>query len=151
MDKVSKQQRSANMAMIKSSGTSIELAFEKALKRQRLSFSKHPDWLGKPDFAFRRAGLVVFLDSCFWHKCPYHYVEPKSKLEYWIPKIARNVLRDKAVRQVYRRNGWCVLRFWQHQIKNNLECCIAKTQCLILSRQKQRRIAPKVPLRSSQN
>jgi len=112
------------MAAIRSRGTSIELAFEEMLRRSRFSFESHPKWLGSPDFAFPHRGCVVFLDSCFWHKCPQHFRPPKSRKEYWEPKIARNVERDLSIRSEYRQTGWTVIEFWEHSVRNDLAGCI---------------------------
>src|ERR1700678_4712890 len=97
MDTVHRDVRSKTMASIKSRGTSIEIAFEVLLQKARFSYLAHPQWLGSPDFAFPTRGVVVFLDSCFWHRCPVHFRPPKSRKEYWEPKSARNVERDASV------------------------------------------------------
>jgi DNA mismatch endonuclease (patch repair protein) len=58
---------------------------------------------------------VVFIDGCFWHGCPEHYVEPKAHADYWPTKIARNRERDADTTARLRAEGWTVLRFWEHQ------------------------------------
>ena len=92
MDKVSATVRSTIMAKIRSRGTTIEGLFASELRRRRLRFRQHLAWLGCPDFAFPRSGVVVFLDSCFWHRCPYHFRMPTSRREYWTKKIFQNVM-----------------------------------------------------------
>ena len=62
---------------------------------------------------------VIFIDSCFWHKCPAHYKEPKTNLDYWVPKIERNVNRAKEVNRILKINGWKVMRIWEHSLKKN--------------------------------
>lgn len=140
MDRVPRDVRSRIMANIRSVGTSIELEFSRELRRSRVSFVEHPSTLGRPDVVFSKPRVVVFLDSCFWHRCPYHFRPPKSRQEYWVPKIARNVKRDKEVRAWYRREGWKVLRFWEHQIKGDLDGCIVKTLAAVAARR--RRASP---------
>jgi DNA mismatch endonuclease (patch repair protein) len=72
--------------------------------------------LGKPDFTFRRERVVVFVDGCFWHGCPKCYKRPGSNQEFWDAKIANNRKRDRHVGRELRREGWKVVRIWQHQL-----------------------------------
>lgn len=65
--------------------------------------------------AFTAARVAVLVDGCYWHGCPVHYVEPKSNVEYWSNKIARNVARDAATTATLADAGWLVLRFWEHE------------------------------------
>src|SRR6266852_2612145 len=123
MDKVKPSVRSLIMSRIRSRNTAMEVQFARELRRARISFRQHAKLLGKPDFLFSKAKVVVFLDSCFWHRCPYHYRPPKSRQEYWDPKIEANVKRDKKIRAKYRRSGWGVLRFWEHQIERDISAC----------------------------
>jgi len=82
--------------------------------------------MGKPDIVFPSKCVVVFLDSCFFHKCPYHYVQPKSNKQYWLPKIKRNTIRAKEVNKQLRKEGWKVIRIWEHSVKKNPEEIAAK-------------------------
>jgi DNA mismatch endonuclease, patch repair protein len=65
--------------------------------------------------AFTRARLAVFVDGCYWHGCPEHGRVPAVNVEYWGPKLARNVERDRANTAALEEGGWTVLRFWEHQ------------------------------------
>ncbi len=58
--------------------------------------------------------------------CPIHFKEPQSNLSYWSPKFERNRKRDKIVNEFYKKNGWKILRFWEHDIKNNVQGCLEK-------------------------
>lgn len=70
----------------------------------------------RPDIVFTRARLAVFIDGCFWHGCPKHGTRPKIKnSNYWNAKIARNHERDDEHNHALARDGWTVLRFWEHQ------------------------------------
>lgn len=69
----------------------------------------------RPDIVFTRSRVAVFIDGCFWHRCPEHFRRPKSNQEYWDPKIARNVERDRQQDQRLKRAGWKVLRVWEHE------------------------------------
>jgi DNA mismatch endonuclease (patch repair protein) len=79
---------------------------------------RHPPLPGRPDFLFSRQRLVVFVDGCFWHGCRWHCRMPKSRGEYWAPKIARNKARDIESGKKLRKLGWRVYRIWEHSLKN---------------------------------
>ena len=64
----------------------------------------------RPDIVFTRARLAVFVDGCFWHCCPIHGNQPRANTDYWRPKLARNVARDRAVDEALAAAGWSVLR-----------------------------------------
>ncbi|MBU3896901.1 MAG: very short patch repair endonuclease [Nanoarchaeota archaeon] len=109
-------QRSYNMSRIKSSKTKPELSIKKLMKR--LGFSYQPKGIyGRPDYASKSYNIALFIDGCFWHKCPKHYRAPKSNRLYWLPKIARNVKRDRKVNCILRKKGWKVIRIWEHDLK----------------------------------
>lgn len=67
-----------------------------------------------PDIVFTRWRLAVYIDGCFWHRCPHHGTTPTSNVEYWVPKLERNVQRDRTATHALRRAGWTVLRYWEH-------------------------------------
>jgi DNA mismatch endonuclease, patch repair protein len=68
----------------------------------------------RPDVAFTRARLAVFVDGCFWHSCPQHGHPPKSHSDYWTAKLARNVQRDERNNVALAQAGWRVIRIWEH-------------------------------------
>ena len=120
-DNLTKEQRHKNMTHIRSTNTKIETDVTKALWNLGFRFRKNVKSLpGKPDIAIKKYKIVIFLDSCFWHKCPEHFKKPKSNLEYWEPKIKRNVERDKEINKYYKENNWHILRIWEHECKKNL-------------------------------
>jgi DNA mismatch endonuclease (patch repair protein) len=63
---------------------------------------------------FSRRRIAVFIDGCFWHGCPDHYVPSQSNRSYWAPKIAANAARDAETTRVLSEAGWTVLRYWTH-------------------------------------
>lgn len=134
MDKVDRKTRSFIMSRIRSKDTQMELLFAKELRKHRLVFHRNVCALGKPDFVLLKSRVVVFLDSCFWHHCPYHFRAPKSRTDYWVPKIRRNVERDKRVRKEYRNCGWHVARFWEHQIRGDIGACAKRLLAIIEQR-----------------
>ena len=70
----------------------------------------------RPDAVFTRARLAVFVDGCFWHGCTAHGRTPRANADYWAPKLARNVERDRKQDQQLRAAGWAVVRVWEHEI-----------------------------------
>lgn len=100
--------------------TSIELAIRRRLHASGLRYRvDHPadvsDRRRRADIVFTRARVAIFIDGCFWHGCPEHYVEPKANSDYWRPKIARNRERDVDSTCRLREAGWTVMRFWEHE------------------------------------
>ena len=119
-DNLTSEQRRRNMQNIRSSKTLPENIIAAELKKRKIYFAQNVNSIfGRPDFVFRRKRVLVFIDSCFWHRCQYHYKQPKSNLEYWIPKISRNVERDKIVNKTLREMEWKVIRIWEHTVYKN--------------------------------
>ena len=125
-DAFSKKKRSQIMSKIKSRETKLELIFKKSLTGLR--FRYQPKVIGRPDFASKKLKIAIFIDSCFWHKCPKHFRQPKSKKSYWVPKINRNVQRAKEVNKQLKKTGWKVIRFWEHEVNKNPVKCIEKVK-----------------------
>lgn len=115
MDKISNEKRSKIMAAIRSKNTSPEIALRKALWARGFRYQIH---YGKEkiDIAFPSKKLAIFVDGCFWHSCPLHSHLPKSRKDYWIPKLAKNVQRDEAKNARLKAAGWMVIRFWEHEL-----------------------------------
>ncbi|MDD4878210.1 MAG: very short patch repair endonuclease [Candidatus Nanoarchaeia archaeon] len=127
-DIFSKHKRSQIMSQIKSKNTSLELDFRRRLWKEGLRYKTHYAIEGKPDIAFVSRRIAIFIDSCFWHNCPSHFRKPSSNKQYWDKKIKRNALRDKNVTRILTREGWQVLRFWEHDIIKKQEACIKKVK-----------------------
>ena len=127
MDDLTPEQRKKNMQAIRSKDTTIELALRKALWQKGIRYRRnYKGLIGKPDIVITKYRIVVFCDSDFWHG--YDWDNRKSRIksnqEYWIPKIERNMNRDKEVTTTLVEQGWIVLRFWEHSIRKNLENCL---------------------------
>nr|BFD63654.1 hypothetical protein BdHM001_23350 [Bdellovibrio sp. HM001] len=116
-DIMTKEQRSRNMAKIRSYDTNPEQIAKLILRRfgWYLRDGRH-EW-GRPDFINKRRKIVVFVDGCFWHKCRFHFTMPKSNVKFWREKIERNVVRDRQVNFEYRKLGYTVIRIWEHELK----------------------------------
>jgi len=69
----------------------------------------------RPDIVFTRRRVAVFVDGCFWHRCPEHGTSPRSNSDYWRAKLDRNVARDRRVDATLGRAGWRSLRVWEHE------------------------------------
>lgn len=127
MDNLTKNQRKKCMSHIKRRDTKIEVVFRKAIwNRGVRGYRIDVNLPGKPDIFFPKYKIAVFIDGCFWHKCPLCYSEPKSNKEYWIPKIDKNVERDRRNEKELKDMGIQVFRFWEHDISKNLEGTIEK-------------------------
>ena len=126
-DTLSPEERSRLMSRIRSKGTSIDLKMEEILAKSGSKFEMYPKMTGNPDFASRRRRIAVFCDGDFWHG--YRYDEKKKPSgKYWRDKIERNIARDKYVTRRLRREGWSVLRFWEHDIHKNPDKCVRRIQ-----------------------
>jgi DNA mismatch endonuclease, patch repair protein len=69
----------------------------------------------RPDATFIREQVALYVDGCFWHRCPEHGTEPRSNSSYWGPKLDRNVARDRDTEMRLGELGWLVLRAWEHE------------------------------------
>jgi DNA mismatch endonuclease (patch repair protein) len=81
----------------------------------------------KPDIVFPKKRLAVFVDGCFWHRCPIHGTQPSVNTEYWEPKLNKNVARDRRVDLKLTAAGWRVVRIWEHQPVDEASRVVAET------------------------
>lgn len=116
MDRLSPDERSANMRAIRSKDTKPELRVRSVLHRMGYRFRVTPSGLlGKPDVAFPGRKKAVFVHGCFWHRhlgCRFAY-RPKSRQEFWDAKFSRNVVRDGEVITALEAIGWHSLVVWE--------------------------------------
>lgn len=123
---------SRSMKGNKAKNTNPELLLRKALwaagiRGYRLNWKKVP---GRPDIAFPGKRIAIFVNGCFWHRCPICDLPlPKSNVEFWTNKFIRNVERDKLKIQRLEELGWNVLTIWECQIKKDID-----TQVLIVKK-----------------
>lgn len=131
MDDLTPEQRKKNMRAIRSKDTTIELALRKALWQRGIRYRKnYKGLIGKPDIVITKYRIAVFCDSDFWHGYDWENRKAriKSNQNYWIPKIERNMKRDREVTATLVEQGWIVLRFWEHTIRKELEECVDDIQ-----------------------
>ena len=132
MDVLSREQRRRTMSRIRAKDTKAELLLRKALWKRGYRYRKNYAALpGKPDIALTRQKIAIFVDGDFGHArghqdCPGEQVA--SNKCYWHKKLARNVERDKDVTDILTEEGWLVLRFWETDIKRDLEGCVRKIE-----------------------
>lgn len=124
-DVLTPEQRSYCMSQIRGKNTKPEMALRKALWGLGYRYRIVNRLSGKPDLVFVSLRTVVFIDGCFWHKCPDHFVQPKTRVQFWLDKIDGNVYRDQLNTEILRVEGWRVLRIWEHEIKESLENAVA--------------------------
>lgn len=103
--------------------TKPEIRLRSALHALGLRFRKHhtirlTGLTVRPDVVFTRQRVAVFVDGCFWHRCPEHGTRPQHNRPYWEAKLERNVRRDAAVDAALREGGWMSLRIWEHEPVN---------------------------------
>lgn len=117
-DVFTKAKRSQVMSCIRGRGNKeTEVALARMLRQNKITgWRRHYYIFGKPDFAFPKQKLAVFVDGCFWHACPNHSNMPASNREFWKKKLSANKLRDQLVARMLRSQGWRVLRIWEHEL-----------------------------------
>lgn len=126
-DVLTPEQRKRNMSRIRGKNTSPELKLRKMLWESGIrGYRVHYKLPGKPDIVFTRKKVVVFVDGCFWHKCPVCFRPPETNAEFWDEKLQKNVERDLKVTKELEDLGWTVLRFWEHEVKKTPEDVVAR-------------------------
>jgi DNA mismatch endonuclease (patch repair protein) len=109
--------------------TTSEMALRRLLHARGLRYRINAgDLPGRPDIVFTRVRLVVFVDGCFWHRCPRHATEPKHNHDWWQQKLEANVARDLRQTAELEAAGWTVLRIWEHDLG---VAAADRVQCLV--------------------
>ncbi len=108
------------MSRIRGRNTGPELTLRRALWSLGLRYRLHRKMPGRPDIVFVKRRVAVFVDGCFWHGCPLHAVRPKSNGRFWTRKLRKNKERDKEVDEILTSEGWTVMRYWEHQIEQDM-------------------------------
>lgn len=116
-DIFTKEKRSEVMSRIRPKGTKPEMKVFRFLRKERIYFQKHYKRVaGSPDVAVPSRKIAVFIDGDFWHG--YQFAKWRDKLPkvYWQDKIAANIRRDRRTFAALRKNGWKVMRVWEHEL-----------------------------------
>ena len=115
-----KQTRSFNMSRIKSKDTKPEIIVRRFLHQNGFRFKLHSEKLpGKPDIVLPKYKTIIFIHGCFWHghkNCKY-FVVPKTRTEWWLNKINKNIVNDKKNITELRKLGWRIIQIWECNIK----------------------------------
>ncbi len=82
----------------------------------------------RPDFVFLSQRTVIFVDGCFWHRCPKHSNLPANNREFWEKKLKGNKVRDRLVNRLLRKAGWRVVRIWEHDLTKRADVCVRRIQ-----------------------
>jgi DNA mismatch endonuclease (patch repair protein) len=110
---------SAQMSRLGRRDTAPELALRSELHRRGLRFrvdrAPVPGLRSRADLVFGPARVAVYVDGCFWHRCPQHRTEPKSNAEWWDRKLTRNQERDAETNRRLAEHDWAVVRIWEHE------------------------------------
>lgn len=125
-----------NMSHIRGKDTSIEIALRKALWAKGFRYRKNYKVLpGKPDIALTKYKIAIFCDSEFFHGRDWPVLEAKLEKgknpSYWIPKIERNIDRDRENDKLLKALGWTVIHFWGNEIKKDIEECVKVVEEII--------------------
>jgi len=126
MDNHTPEQRRKNMQAVKNKDSKIEILLRKELWSRGIRYRKNTSKVfGHPDIAFLGRKIAVFCDSEFWHGYDWDNKkhEIKTRREFWIPKIERNIQRDIEVNERLKTDGWRVIRFWGNDIKRDVKAC----------------------------
>ena len=112
--------RSRMLAAVRGKGNrTTELRLAAALRFFGLKgWRRHLPLPGKPDFAWPKERVAVFVDGCFWHGCPNCHVAPKHNAAFWRDKVETNQRRDRRVARQLRSRGWTVIRIWECRVAN---------------------------------
>ena len=132
-DIFSKRKRSKIMSSIKSRNTHFETSFFKILSAQiypkGYRYRKHySKIIGKPDVAFVKQKIAIFLDSDFWHGRNFLKLKPQLRTKFWLDKITQNMHRDKKVNRTLRKTGWRVMRFGEAELKKNPHAAVKQIE-----------------------
>ncbi len=126
MDRHTPEQRHRNMQAVKNKDSDIERLLRRELWQRGIRYRKNDKTVfGHPDLSFKGKKVAVFCDSEFWHGFDWEHksAEIKSNRDFWIPKIERNMARDREVTEKLKADGWTVIRFWGREIKKSPEKC----------------------------
>ena len=123
------EKRSWVMSRIRSKDTKIEKKTASLLRKNKSSYRRFPKVFGSPDFVVEKK-VLVFCDGDFWHG--YRYAKKKKPpKKFWREKIERNMARDRKVSRTLRRDGWSVIRIWEHDIEKRPAACLRRIKKII--------------------
>jgi len=117
------------MTKIRSKNTKVEILLRKELwKRNMRGFRLHYNLPGKPDIVYTRKKLIIFVDGDFWHGYNWKKLGKVPPRKYWWKKINKNMERDKKHNKQLRKQGWKVIRVWEHEVAKDIKRVIKKIE-----------------------
>ena len=123
------KKRSWVMSRIRSRDTGIEKKTAQLLRKNKIHYRRFPKVFGSPDFIVEKK-ILVFCDGDFWHGYQYDKKKKPPK-KFWREKIERNMERDRKVSRTLRRDGWSVIRIWEHDIEKRPAACLRRIKKII--------------------
>jgi len=134
---ITTETRSNIMKRIRSKDTQPEIMLAKELWKRGIRYRRNYTVLpGKPDIAITKYKIAIFVDGEFWHG--YEWERKKERIkanrDYWITKIEKNIQRDMENNIRLEQSGWTVLRFWEHEVKKDIEGCVDAIEKAIVSK-----------------
>jgi DNA mismatch endonuclease, patch repair protein len=126
---------SKTMSSIKAINSKPEMDLRRSLwkygiKGYRLHWKKVP---GRPDVAFPHKKVAIFVNGCFWHRCPICKPNlPKSHSEFWKIKFQKSIERDKQKNSQLKKLGWNCITLWECQIKQDINACVDKIKVILI-------------------
>nr|WP_012477498.1 very short patch repair endonuclease [Thermus sp. 4C]ABQ95626.1 putative DNA G:T-mismatch repair endonuclease [Thermus sp. 4C] len=127
MDIFTPEKRSELMRKVKTSSTGPEVKLRRLLRVAGIRGYRIKNNLpGRPDVVFPKRKVAIFVDGCFWHGCPVCNKKPKTNAEFWRRKIKENRQRDARVDELLARQGWSVVRIWEHELKKAPQEAVAR-------------------------
>ena len=106
-----------------------QVLWSEGIRGYRRHWRKAP---GRPDICFPSKGVAIFVNGCFWHRCPHCNLPlPKTNTEFWLSKFQRNTLRDRAIIDNLKSLGWSVLVLWECEIKTDIETCVERIKVIV--------------------
>ena len=144
MDTLTPKKRSWNMSRIRGKDTRPEKKIRSLLHAKGYRFKLSDKILpGRPDIVLPKYRAVIFVHGCLWHRhhdCKYAYT-PKSRIEFWKEKFAKNVKRDKKNLSLLQRAGWLTIAVWECEIKKNTEDVLNRVSEILQQQLKMREVA----------
>lgn len=118
-DVFTKARRPEVMSRIRGRGNkATELTLARLLRTKGITdWRRHQPVFGRPDFIFRQQRVAIFVDGCFCHGCPKYSNMPASNRAFWMKKLTGNHTRDGLVTRTLRKDGWRVVRVWEHNLR----------------------------------
>ena len=121
------------MSRIRGTNTKIDLKMKEMMEKIGYKYEMYPKMFGNPDFVMKRKRIIIYCDGDFWHGFKYEE-KKKPSTKFWREKIEGNMRRDLRITRKLRREGWSVLRFWEHDVEKKPEKCIRRIRKKIIEK-----------------